>query len=304
MYYNSDQIVNNNSTGTQPASAGSNVMTRQQLIDRILNSGEVTKVSQHLALVIFLLCEGSNQAKLSVRDLERITGWGRTAIRDHLSELEVFMKVTFGGGRAKTIFELQGVIEEAITAAVKTAVAPTPVVVVASQAATTNVVAVHPATKFVARQTATNDVVAGQTATIAARQTDANPADKEKVSPHTPLQKETYNTPSLSPVAPVVTAHKDPVQVSEFSIEGPGFRLDVKALEMAAGLVGMKRERALAIAEVVARDWAANNFKPSNPMAMVKAAIRSDNNQSAIQDVRMANAKAWGAPKKPKLSRW
>ena len=51
---------------------------------------------------------------MSARDLERITGWGRTAIIDHVNELDIFIRVRWGQGRAKAIFELQGVVEEAV----------------------------------------------------------------------------------------------------------------------------------------------------------------------------------------------
>lgn len=95
-----------------------NMMTREDFLRRVMNSGEVTKIAQHLALVIFILSEGKNTIEASARDLERITGWGRSAIMDHLTELEVFMSVTLGVGRGKTVFELQGVIEDAINAGI------------------------------------------------------------------------------------------------------------------------------------------------------------------------------------------
>lgn len=95
----------------------SNLRTREEWLQVILHSGEVTRIGQHLALVIYHLADpATNTAKLSARDLERITGWGRTAIIDHLTELEVFIRVTWGAGRAKSIFELQGVITEVIEA--------------------------------------------------------------------------------------------------------------------------------------------------------------------------------------------
>lgn len=97
---------------------GHNLMTREEFLRSVLHSGEVTKIAQHLALVIFILSEGKNTIEASARDLERITGWGRTAIVDHLTELEIFMKVTLGIGRGKTVFELQGVIEDAINAGI------------------------------------------------------------------------------------------------------------------------------------------------------------------------------------------
>src|SRR5262245_11252266 len=97
------------------------LMTRQEFLHRILHSGEITKIGQHLAFVIFLLAEGNNQLHTSVRDLERITGWSKSMIGKHLDELRIFMRVHFGTGRAKTLFELQGVIEDALASAVVSA---------------------------------------------------------------------------------------------------------------------------------------------------------------------------------------
>lgn len=93
----------------------SNLRTREEWLDVILRSGQITRIGQHLALVIYHLSDpATNTAKLSARDLERITGWSRTAIIDHLSEIEVFIRVTWGAGRAKSLFELQGVITQVL----------------------------------------------------------------------------------------------------------------------------------------------------------------------------------------------
>lgn len=93
----------------------SNLRTREEWLHVILHSGEITRIGQHLALVIYHMSDpATNTAKLSARDLERITGWGRTAILDHLSEIEVFIRVTWGAGRAKSLFELQGVIAQVL----------------------------------------------------------------------------------------------------------------------------------------------------------------------------------------------
>lgn len=97
---------------------GGNGMSREEFLRQVLYSGEVTKIAQHLALVLFLVSEGKNRVDITVREIEDITGWGKSTIRDHISELEVFMKVTLGVGRSKTFFELQGVIEDAIANAV------------------------------------------------------------------------------------------------------------------------------------------------------------------------------------------
>ena len=125
MIRDATQDVNGVSTsGAQNPRAviGGNGMTREEFLRRVLYSGEVTKLAQHIALVICILAE-NNAATASVRDLERITGWTRQAIRDHLTELQGFMKVTLGVGRAKTHFEIQGAIEDAFATAIVSAVA-------------------------------------------------------------------------------------------------------------------------------------------------------------------------------------
>jgi hypothetical protein len=92
-----------------------NAMTRDEWLYVILHSGEVTRIAQHLALVIYHLSDpATNSAKLSARDLEKITGWGRTAILEHLDEIDIYIRVRWGQGRAKALFELQGVIAQAI----------------------------------------------------------------------------------------------------------------------------------------------------------------------------------------------
>lgn len=94
---------------------GHNGMSRDDWLFAILQSGQVTRIAQHLALVIYHLSDPTtNIAKLSARDLEALTGWGRTTIRQHVDELDAFISVTWGQGRAKALFELQGVIAEAV----------------------------------------------------------------------------------------------------------------------------------------------------------------------------------------------
>lgn len=93
---------------------GEGRLSREEWLEAVLHSGEVTRVSQHLALVIFHLTKGDTIAKFSGRDLERITGWSKSTIIDHLSELEMFMRIKWGKGRGKSEFELLGVVESAI----------------------------------------------------------------------------------------------------------------------------------------------------------------------------------------------
>jgi hypothetical protein len=93
-----------------------NGMTREEWLHAILYSnGKVTRIGQHLALVIYHLADHETHvARLSARDLERITGWSKTAIVAHLTEIEAFIRVKWGQGRAKSLFELQGIITEEI----------------------------------------------------------------------------------------------------------------------------------------------------------------------------------------------
>ena len=81
------------------------------------------------------------------------------------------------------------------------------------------------------------------------------------------------------------------VRVNGVAIYGPNFTLDFGAIDMAAGLIGMPQDRARKIAEICARDWAANGMKPQHPMAMVKAAIMGDHNKGQVQEGRLAHAK-------------
>jgi hypothetical protein len=93
---------------------GHNLPSARDWLYAVLHSGEVTQISQHLALVIFHSVDEDGHLKASARDLERITGWGRQTIADHLGELKVFMSVQLGVGRAKSTFDLQCKITRAV----------------------------------------------------------------------------------------------------------------------------------------------------------------------------------------------
>jgi hypothetical protein len=93
---------------------GHNLPNARDWLYAVLHSGEVTQISQHLALVIFHSVDEDGHLKASARDLERITGWGRQTIADHLGELKVFMSVQLGVGRAKSTFDLQCKITRAV----------------------------------------------------------------------------------------------------------------------------------------------------------------------------------------------
>jgi len=96
------------------AAIGHNLPTAREWLGAVLHSGEVTRVGQHLALVIFHMVDEKGHAEASVRDLQHITGWGRQTIADHLGELKVFMAVQLGTGRAKSVFDLQCKITRAV----------------------------------------------------------------------------------------------------------------------------------------------------------------------------------------------
>jgi hypothetical protein len=193
------QNVNRTSTGHD----GRNGITLPEWIHAVLHSGEVTRIGQHLALVLYFLTDAeTNVAKVSARDLEKITGWGRTAIIDHLSELEIFIRVTWGRGRAKSQFDLQGVIANVVSEEISGREADI-------RTAVRKIAIVRP-TRISVRETDTTDVVAVQTDAKADTKTDTTvsvrvavatadtkpPPTKEK-SPHTPLKENNniYNNP-------------------------------------------------------------------------------------------------------------
>lgn len=323
-----------NQSHTSDGVARSNLMTRDEFMRQVLYSGQLTRIAQHIALVVFLVAEGRNQLNLSLRDLERITGWHRKAVKEHLDEIQIFMKVTLGTGRAKALFELQGCIEDALaTAVVAPDVATRPKRVVATDVAATNVVDTDVAANVVAHDVATrhgmgNHVAANQfvashvaanlmatvaaTSPVMATQVATNPhvvatdvATKPVVatqgatsSPSTERER-VYNSNSIPNFSLSATPRaSDPaheagqVQLNGVAIYGPGFTIEYAAIDLAAGMIGMSRERARAIAEICARDWASNNKKPDSPMAMIKKAIKSDFNDGQIQELKVEKAKA------------
>jgi hypothetical protein len=336
---NAQQDVNG--SHTSDGEPRSNLMTRDEFLRRVLYSGEVTRISQHLAVVIFLVAEGRNQLNISVRDLERITGWSRTAIKDHLTELEVFMKVTFGGGRAKALFELQGVIEDALATAVVAGSRPPRVAtnvmaaqpatsVVASRVATSGVVASDAAANVVASQAAIRSVMASQpaanglvashvaasllasvaaTSPVMASQATTNSPSPPVVasqvatnSSSTERERESNNSNlSLSSATPREEA--DPIQLNGVAIYGPDFKLSYASIDEAAFLIGMPRDRARAIATIHARDWAMNGKRPDYPMAMIRKLLKNDINEGQVQEIKIEKARAEAAPKESRAAR-
>jgi hypothetical protein len=80
------------------------------------------------------------------------------------------------------------------------------------------------------------------------------------------------------------------VEVNCVLIKGPNFSIDLIAVDQAAMLSGISTERARMIAEMYAREWAANGTKPNHPMAYLKKMIAADKNDAAIAEVRLTKA--------------
>lgn len=258
---------------TSDGAARPNGMTVNQWLDYVLDSDQVTRVTQHLALVIFALAVRQQQSGVSasVRDLERMTGWSKSMINDHLGELKDVIRMTPGVGRRKSIFELQSLIEDAV----KTIVAP----VVSANARTLDQNSVRQCAD------ATADAIPDAKPPVRPL-ADANPDTKPSV------RSKPDAIPDAKPSIERENRERESgatvVQVNCSAIYGPGFKLDFGAIDMAAGLSGVDIQRARQIAEICARDWAANGVKPSSPMAMVKRAIASDRNQKQTDEARQA----------------
>lgn len=116
----------------------------------------------------------------------------------------------------------------------------------------------------------------------------AQPQPHPKPTPSAPQESNNRTTTPTTEDAPVA----DAVVVNCSAIYGPGFTLDFAAIDMAAQLGGMPSDKARKLAEIMARDWAANGTKPQAPMAMVRKAISSEVNSGQVQEVRMAKASA------------
>ena len=122
-----------------------------------------------------------------------------------------------------------------------------------------------------------------------------------------PSQPQESNTRTQEKEKQIAAAAEEPspVQVNGVAIYGPGFKLDFGAIDMAAGLIGMEKDRARKIAEICARDWAANSAKPPSPMAVVKRALASDKNHGQIDEVRLGKAaKSTPEVKRERMRQW
>lgn len=289
----------------------SNLMTADQWLQRVLYSGRVTRVAQHLALVIFTLAtlQQKNGVRASARDLERITGWGRSTIHDHLEELEDFIHIERVGGRGKTLFELQGMIEDAIGAALASGL-------IVRQPDTT------PDTKFASAvaakapdTTPDTSVVANQPDAVVASQPDTKPeaqAEKNACSNTTRATNES-STKILSyeerERVPASAAIKNPTP----HMNGVGFVIDERrGAVIPADVVSLWREKFTDIPDLEAamQNLSCNLLSSlshkgwSCPEGWM-VSILANMNQEAKDKKRVADAKIAGVKPKPfKPSRW
>jgi hypothetical protein len=93
---------------------------------------------------------------------------------------------------------------------------------------------------------------------------------------------------------------RDPVVVDDQTITGPGFVLSLPAIDMAAAMVPMEPARARQIALMNAHDWAARNFVPKHPMALLQTFITGDKNRSDVHQARKDAAGGRASAAKPK----
>lgn len=137
---------------------------------------------------------------------------------------------------------------------------------------------------------------------------------RPRATKESPTEIVIYSTDSpLPPEVQAVSNHgegeEDRVVVNCVSIKGPNFTIDLRSIDMAASLVGMPIERGRMIAEMYAREWAANNSRPNHPMAYLKKMIAADKNDAAIAEVRLSKAQSFNgvgrqdAPAEPVVDR-
>jgi hypothetical protein len=104
----------NEESKRNPTDCAQDIPTREEWLHRVLFSGEVDKVAQHLALAIDFESGETGVLRASARDLERLTGWSRATIAEHLRTLEKVSDIIYGTGRAKSQFRLPYVEPEEV----------------------------------------------------------------------------------------------------------------------------------------------------------------------------------------------
>ena len=106
-----------------------------------------------------------------------------------------------------------------------------------------------------------------------------SPPPKEYISNPPPLPNERENR-AREPIQKNLD-----LKIDDSYIEGPGFRIDLQAVDIAAALTGYKHD-ARKLAELMARDWVANNFTPESPMGKIRWAMKNDHNDDQQQSAR------------------
>lgn len=195
----------------------SNTRSAPAWLDDVLHSGRVSRISQHIALIVWHHWNPEAGAcELSCRDIAAMTGWGRTAVAEHIAELTDYLIVTRIGGRGKARIEFAGVSDPGIAdddilapgRRLWTATRTQDEAVVARQTDTNGKEDTQPSVRhadtneFVARHadTTPNDYRQADT-NFVARQADTNPvvARQTDTSP-----SEASDPPSpLSPIPPI-----------------------------------------------------------------------------------------------------
>jgi hypothetical protein len=75
------------------------------------------------------------------------------------------------------------------------------------------------------------------------------------------------------------------------TITHANFTIDLNAVYQGAALIGLTNDEAKAHAEIIAKDWAANNYKPAKPARYVIDELQKIVNNRAIQGVRVDKAR-------------
>lgn len=95
--------------------------------------------------------------------------------------------------------------------------------------------------------------------------------------------------PPIEPPHDHMPLIEEVLDISKNMIAGPGFRIDLGAVDMTAELAMCSKSRARIIAEICARDWVASGMKPASPMAIIKRAVINDKHDGEIKDLRLEN---------------
>ena len=82
-----------------------NRVSTSPLVQEILFSGKVDRVAQHLALQIAMHLDPETGAvRFSGRELAVLSGWGKTAVAEHLAELKKVFNIAWGDGSGGSVF--------------------------------------------------------------------------------------------------------------------------------------------------------------------------------------------------------